>query len=185
MSLPFYNVTCTGCSYTGRYSFNVWYEFDGGLDALCQPTLTQGWCYECECVLTISIPQTEASIRNEIAERESWINEELAKRSLHKFLLFPVKVDEQLIQGWKKAVEELKSCIGYWNSYQCSSRCLTCGSTNVARVELPSDFGHPVPIRVGHTCGGQIVSVMSGRVNFGGRPKVVYNVQGNIVYDER
>lgn len=184
MSLPFYDVTCTGCSYTGRYCYSVWYEFEGGRAAPCQPALTQGWCYGCERVLTICAPQSEASIQERIAEISGWINEELAKRSQRKLLFFRVKVDEALIQRWYKSIEEMKSCLAYWKRNQYPDRCLTCGSSTVTRIELPFDFGS-VLINITHSCGGEIMAAMSGRVNYGRLPKVVYDIQGNIRHDER
>lgn len=185
MSLPFYDIECTTCSYKGKYSFNVWYEFESGRDAVCQPHLTQGWCEDCERILTIYAPQTNETIKRDIDMLSEWIADEKQKRTNRKFIFFKQKADEEAIERWSNKIKALKECVNFFQNQRLPMRCLTCGSKSVSLVRLSSEYGEFTNVGVKHHCGGDIMATMSGRIAYGNLPKVIYDIQGNILHDER
>lgn len=184
MSLPFYDVACSGCSYNGRYSFNVWYEFEDGREAECQPSITQGWCTECDRVLTIYMPFSLAEARKEITEWEDFKREQHRSSIRHKIFGMSKERQSHIARANTK-IEQIKACAEFFKAKTYPNRCLTCGSSNVCGVSLPDEYGHAIPIGVMHSCGGQLVATMSGRIAYRDLPKVVYNIAGDILYDER
>lgn len=185
MSLPYYDISCTNCYYHEKYSFNVWYEYVDGRKAVCKPVITQGWCEECQRVLTIYVPLTKELIQDDIERLNKWVEEEEEKRENRKLLFFKQKIDEELIDKWKNKIFELNRCAEFFSENQLKEKCLTCGSENVALIQLPSDYDETISVGIKHHCGGNIIAARAGRISYGNLPKVIYDISGNILHDER
>jgi len=185
MSLPAYQIECSDCSYSERFVYDVLYQSEGGREAPVQPNLTQGWCEDCQKVLTIFTPFREETGRHDIEELDQLIASESAKRSQRKMLFFKAKVDEDLISAWKEKRDAITRGMDQLRGLRLPNRCLTCGSEQVTQVELPSDYGSTTRLGVKHCCGGHISASMIMRLGFGNRPRVIVDVFGNITLDER
>lgn len=184
MSLPFYDITCSGCSYQARFSYGIWYEFDGGVEESCKPQLIQGWCDDCEKVLTIFTPLSKETAAKEISEWEEF-REEFEDTSMLGTLLGIFTRRKQHIDRANQAIAAINQCLEYYQSAQYPDRCLTCGSTKVQRVDLTKGDHGPGKIGIMHSCGGQLIATMGGRFSFADRPKVLYSADGRIISDER
>ena len=185
MSLPFYQIECTNCSYKDSYSYNVSYIFDGGREAVCQPELPDGWCHNCEKVLRIYSPKTEEMVKNELERLSMYISEEKEKRNERNLFLFKKKVDEELIEYFTQSINDTKNCVKFFQEKKFPMRCLSCGSTNVSIIDLPTEYSVFTEIGINHHCGGKLLAEKAGRIGFVNNPKVIYNIQGNILSDER
>jgi len=186
MSLPFYSLKCTKCSYSGRYGFNVRYEVEGIADPI-RGVLTQGWCKNCDKVVTIYSPSSFSAkkAQNEIDERREIIAN-LTKGFFGKlFEKISAERKEQLA-NIESAIDSLQKWSIFIKNKQIKDRCLTCGLESVRIVTLPSDYSIPTRIGVTHNCGGEIVATVEGRIGYGDDcPKVICDVNGNILHDER
>jgi hypothetical protein len=188
MSLPYYHIRCSNCEYTDMFSFDVWYEYAGGKDAVCQPYITQGWCEDCQQVVTICGPQNAETLRDNIKELSVIIKEEEEKRKQWRRLLLRKHADENAISAWKERIAELNDCIELFKKHDYKNKCLSCGSPHVVPVELPDGFreyGNPIQLGVKHECGGAIMIISEGRIGYSDIPKVIYDITGNVVLDER
>lgn len=185
MSLPAYQIECTKCSYSERFAYDILYQLEGGWDAPIKPDLTQGWCEDCQKVLTIFTPFREETGKADIEELTQLIAGESAKRSQRSFLFFKAKVDEELIAAWEEKRDAIARGIEQLRGRHFPNRCLTCGSERVILVDLPNDYNVVQDLGIKHRCGGDIVATMTMRLGFGNRPRVVVDVFGNITLDER
>lgn len=185
MSLPAYQIECTHCSYSERFAYEILYQSEGGWEAPVKPDLTQGWCEDCQKVLTIFTPFREETGKADIEKLDQWIAEESAKRSQRNFLFFKAKVDEELIATWAEKREAIARGMEQLRGRHFPDRCLTCGSERVIRVDLPNGYDVEQDLGIKHRCGGEIVATMTMRLGFGNRPRVVVDVFGNITLDER
>jgi len=185
MSLPFYSLSCTNCDYTGRYAFNVRYQVEGVAYPI-SGVLTQGWCTDCEKVVTIYSPSSFSAedAQNEIAERNE-IVDNLTKGLLGKLLKKMSSERQEQLANIKSDIAILERWSIFIKSSQIKDRCLTCGSENVFVVKLPDEYKTPTRIGVTHSCGGEIIATSEGRVSYAGCPQVVCDINGNIVHDER
>ena len=185
MSLPFYEIRCTNCSYKDSYGYNVSYVFEGGQEAVCQPELPDGWCDNCGRVLRIYSPRTEEIVKDELERLSMYIAEEKKNRNKRNLFLFKKRVDEELIECFTQSIIDIKNCVKFFQEKNFPMRCLTCGSTKVSIIDLPTEYSVYTEIGVVHRCGGKLLAEKAGRIGFVNNPKVIYDIQGNILSDER
>lgn len=186
MSLPFYSIRCTGCDYSGRYAFNVRYQVEG-VNYPINGVLTQGWCEDCDKVLTIYSPSSFSAekAQNEIDERREIITN-LTKSLFGKFVKKISSERKEQLAIIESDIDTLKKWSLFIKNNKIKDCCLTCGSASVRAVTLPSDYSTPTRIGVDHSCGGEIVATSEGRINYGDDcPKVICDIDGKILHDER
>lgn len=185
MSLPCYEIECTNCSYKDSYGYNISYIFADGQEAECKPDLPDGWCVNCEKVLRIYSPKTEESVKDELKQFSIYISEEEEKRNKRNLFLFKKKVNEEMIECFTQSIKDLKNCVKFFTKNGYPMRCLTCGSTKVSIINLPTEYNQYIEIGVNHQCGGKLLAKKTGRISFVNKPKVIYDIQGYIISDER
>jgi hypothetical protein len=184
MSNPSFLITCTGCNYSSRYAYRVHYAVQN-MDVRPEGIFTDGWCNRCNEVLCIF------SASNSLRMTRSLLNEstaELDKRAggIIGSLMSKVSSERQRELAYRASeIQRLQKWEAIMGDSPPPDRCLTCGSTDVRVVQLPTEYLSPIPIGVTHTCSGVIMANMDLRIRFGDLPKVVCDVRGNIVTDER
>lgn len=185
MSLPSYALKCTNCDYSNHYAFNVNYDVEG-VDKDIRGILKQGWCNNCEKVVTIYSPTAFSSddAQNEIDERIIII-EGLRSGFFGKLVeRFSTERQEQIVRI-ETAIAAFKQWKLFVSTTTIRDRCLTCGSQDVQQVNLPSELLKPTKLGIDHECGGEIVASAVARVSYGNCPKVICDIQGKIIFDER
>lgn len=135
--------------------------------------------------MTIYTPQTDETIKTEVDELSELLSKEIAKRAIHHWILKSLNADESAIEYLSTKIKELKECAEFFKNKQFPRRCLTCGSDNVIEVNLPDSYSQLMNVGIKHRCGGNIIAEMSGRIMYGELPKVIYDIYGNILHDER
>jgi len=188
MSLPSYILTCTKCNYRSSYGYNVWYEFSEGRNALCQPEITQGWCYDCNRLRTIYLPKLERKFSDQIERIDYKINS-LSKGSISKLRL-ALSSDkknqlDELYREREKTLSEIKRCEAFFHNQNFPPKCLTCSSEKVVKVNLPGRSDNASLLGILHGCNGQIMIQETLRISYANCPKVIYDIAGNILFDER
>ena len=136
-------------------------------------------------MLTICASQTNKTVSDEIDSLTELIKEQEDKENIRSFLFFKGKPDKFLIDKWLGEIKALRDCVKHFEAQNMKPRCLTCGSYRVVEANLASESGIATRTGVMHHCGGEIISVMRGRVSFGNLPRVTYNMRGDILRDER
>ena len=188
MSLPSYTLTCTKCNYRSSYGYNVWYEYSEGRDALCQPEITQCWCYDCNQLRTIYLPKLGRKFSDPIERIDYQINS-LSKGSISKFRLAlssdKKKQLDELYREKEKTLSEIKRCEAFFHDQGFAPKCLTCSSEKVVKVNIPDRPDDTSHLGILHVCGGQIMIQETLRISYASCPKVVYDIAGNILLDER
>lgn len=168
MSLPFYELKCTHCDLIAQFSYRTSYRFDGHTDDPVRPKLRPGWCHDCDTATTVGSPLTDEDIHWEVEAYR-----ELSARSI--FSVFRTRARKKFIADQKAKIDRLVAAVEYYAKNPFPPRCLSCGGTHVASVDLPNDFGIPHMTGVNHACGGSIQATMRGRFSFGDRPEVWYD----------
>ena len=187
MSLPIYRIECTNCEHTSGFSTNTWYEFEGGRQALCRPSITIEWCKDCQKIGVACGPQSDDSLKETVDELNRSIGVEEEKRKKWWRILLRKNADEQAISDWKEKIGALRDCIDLFKKSGVVKKCMTCGSTNLVPINLPDGFSKhgPAPIGVTHECGGELMAESNMRVSLNHFPKVIYNFKCEVICDER
>lgn len=178
MSLPFYSITCSGCSYEDGYSFGINFEYEGPPER--EPMVGVAWCKACDSIVETCTPFNEEHARAEIADLEAWINTNKAGW----FARFSITKKLET-QKTHKRIQDVNARLAYFQSTPYKDRCMSCGSHDVFPFSLPDGEGEVENLNIRHSCGGQLRIRMDGRLAFGRRPKVIFNDLGVIVRDER
>lgn len=177
MSLPFYKITCSGCKFHDGFNFGVDYTYEGPSER--KPLLKPAWCKDCDAIVQACLPFTKenAGDLNQISEWEQFI---LLETYIKKTRWWNRKKKRQ--QAEQEFLRIKKRRLAYFESNQYVDRCINCGSHNVFSFSLPSaDYGEQIQLGVEHSCGGQLIICMEGRLSFASRSEIVYNETGTIL----
>lgn len=189
MSLPSYRINCTECGYESVYNFRVWYEFEEGRDSIYSPKLEQGWCEDCQNVVTIATSYADEDIEKEIARYKGYLNEINIPSTIEKFfrLLLPSSRNEYQRRKtiYEKRIEEQKQRKIYFSNLDFVNRCMVCEGESVTLIHMPHEVNSIEPIGAKHCCGGELEAYWVYGIHFGGGPKVIYDREANILSDER
>lgn len=184
MSLPVYEIFCTGCQYQTRFGYNVSYQVSN--EALgVQPDLKQGWCVDCQMVVTIYVPRPSERLKEDAELASAAICEAEAEVKTWLSRLLKRQIDKEMLARCQLTIERYNKTSLYFSTNSLAKRCLTCGGRRVSEVSMPALPADGVWIGAKHMCGGEIHSRVVGRVSVGKRPVVVFDVNGNLVSDER
>ncbi len=179
MSIPFYTILCTSCDFNDGYSYGILYEYQGPDDH--EPALQLAWCQDCDKIVSVCSPYTQelagemiANLQKEIAWNRAGFFARFSKRKRHA------------IEEAEHKIEITRKRVCYFESIIYKNKCLSCGQADVFPFQIPrTDFREFRCLDVTHSCGGELMIVMEGRLSFKRRPRVVYNENGKVIHDER
>lgn len=175
MSLPFYQITCTGCEFTGGYNFGIDYVYEGPPER--RPLVGSAWCANCDHIVNACVPFDQGRADEEILEKESWIAH--LKRGL--FAMFS-KSKQAEIRSTEQEILAIRQRASHFEQGHFKPRCLSCGGSSVFPFGLPyGDYGEVEGLNITHSCGGQLLVSMEGRFSFASRPKVFFDADGNVI----
>ncbi|MBF0377341.1 MAG: hypothetical protein HQK72_07635 [Desulfamplus sp.] len=183
-----YTISCSNCNYNSTYQFDTLYEYVGGREELCTPKSSQGWCYDCEKVVVIYRPFDKEDLNKEIDsidEQIKWKSEGIFADICLKFSSKKKKEIDELNKKKTESYEALSKCVAFFEGKKFRQKCLTCGSYNVKIVNLPDSNNVYTKLNIKHECGGDLLIKEFARVSFTNMPKVIYDISGKIVVDER
>lgn len=180
MSLPFYDLTCGGCDYTGRFSYSERLVYIGDLPKGFEPRIGLIWCHQCQAIKTAIL---EAN-RDELDQLEKLYEEKVAKeRGIFGFK--SKKRVEQRLQV-EASLREEREHYEYWCERGVRTFCLTCGGKLVEGVTLPPGYRMDAQagfesIGVRHACGGSMMAKVRGRLSYAGDRAPTYYDDNGIV----
>lgn len=179
MSLPFYTVACTGCTFDDRCGYAARFVYEGKADR--QPVMLMSWCQDCDEIGHMCAPFTRKPAEYELADLKSWID----RNRSGMFARFS-KSKRNAIVTAEEEIRAIESRLTYFEHTTYEERCLKCGGRHVFPIDLPyGEYGQPEDIGVTHSCGGQLRATMEGRISYGQGPRVGYDEAGGILFDER
>lgn len=183
MSLPFYEITCSGCGFRYLHTYKTHYIYKGNPSR--KPVLQIAWCRDCNEIIMACTPYTLSYAKYEIEQ----LNMLIGKNEKGFFgWISPSKrkaIEESKRQARKK-LDEVNERLKYFDNAEYKARCLQCHGYSVYPFELPSgDYCIVEKLEIEHLCGGQLLVSIAGRIGYVSHPKVVYDENGIIVHDER
>lgn len=177
MSLPFYKITCSGCSFHDGFNFGVDYTYEGPPER--EPSIKPAWCKDCNAIVQACLPFTKEDAGNlsQISEWEQFLLLETYTKNTKWW-----NRKKKMQQAEQKFLATKKQRLAYFESNQYVDRCINCGSHNVFSFSLPSaDYAEQKKLEVEHSCGGQLIICMEGRLSFAKHSEIVYNDTGKIL----
>ncbi len=187
MSLPYYKITCSGCSFDDGCAFGINYRYEGSPEH--EPVLQNAWCRDCDKIVKICIPFNRRHAQGIVFDLNARYRKSngglLARIFRSKKLKFEV---QQNIREDNQEALEINNRLRYFETIPYKARCLLCGSNSVFHFKLPNEgLGDVESMNVEHSCGGQLLIRIQGQINpvsYTQLPKVTYNDDG-ILHDER
>jgi len=175
-------IWCERCNFETTTAV-IWgvfkYRFSDGSEI--QVERSAGWCSACNSIQ----PVEKSTDRSKLLKKYEDLQKELA-RLQKSFVRTLLKFDKREIADIKYECQEIEDQLRLLDVRRGPQRCLTCGSTEIAVIDLPSigeeeirkvDFCHP-------GCGGMLKirkSHIRYSMNF---PKKVYDVEGNRILEK-
>ena len=177
MSLPFYKITCSGCSFHDGFNFGVDYTYEGPPER--EPSIKPAWCEDCNAIVQARFPFTkkDAGALNQISEWEQFLLSEAYTKNTRWW-----NRKKKMRQVEQEFLNTKQQRLSYFESIEYVGRCINCGSHNVFSFLLPSaDYCEQKQLGVEHSCGGQLIISMEGRLNFATHSEIIYDETGKIL----
>jgi hypothetical protein len=167
-------IKCTGCEWESS-TMLIWGVYSYELPNLTRVPLdrTFGWCFTCGEMVPVEAIDLKRTARNITVLKKQWYQIEISlkevEKSMGSFLGLNKRRLAQLNQERDAVKKELDGVQMFYNVFQSRTsppRCLTCGESNIVRVNIPEP--HPngrIPTGFTHPgCGGELIVE-----HFGGR----------------
>ena len=181
MSLPYFKITCSDCSFDDGCAVGINYVYEGPPEH--EPGLQDAWCRDCDKIVEMCIPFNRQHTQRIVFDFSARYRKKhgglLTKLFRSKKL--QVEVQKAIQEDFQEALET-NNRLAYFETTPYQSRCLKCGGKNVFPFKLPSGaFGDVENMNINHSCGGQLLICEEGQINlvsYKQLPKVTYNDDG-------